>query len=264
MSRKEYNEFAKQTQREMRRTKRETVGFSSCRGISPLLSTIAVIGIILISSVIITSVITPVMKQGGDSQKYNEAKQKMSSLDTLVNELYYEAPGATRVVKMNVDEGKFMISGDENKLKYVLDARLFEPVTRFKEGNLIISSGPFVKAYEGDPDGNGIMDLVLENDDVLFAVRKYGNLTNYTYIDTSSLVSLVRNKKLNVDIRPRTAIYVNETNNIGNGYTMLTAQGSELTSAGIRLFMNATIDYEAIFTLNAGADFVQLSIRPLG
>jgi hypothetical protein len=234
----------------------------SKKGINPLVSSIAVIGIILISSIIVTSMISPVMKRGEENQIYNEAKQKMSSLNALINELYYEAPGAARIVKMDVEGGKFVVSGGENKLKYVLDARMLESVTRTKEGNVIISSGPFVKAYEGDPDGDGITDLVLENDDVLFAVRKY-QPSNGTYpgINTSSLISIIKNKKLNTDIRPKSAIYVNGTNDVGTGYTELTAQGNDLSSAGIRLFMNATIIYEAIFTLDAGADFVNLEIR---
>jgi fatty acid-binding protein DegV len=127
----------------------------------------------------------------------------------------------------------------------------------------VISTGPFVRAYEGNPDGDGSTDLVLENDNILFAVRKYGNSTNYTSVNTSSLIGMIRNKRLGVDIRPKTTIYVNDSSATGSGYTELTARGAELTSAGIRVVMDSTIDYEALFTLDAGADFVQLTIRVL-
>jgi hypothetical protein len=49
----------------------------------------------------------------------------------------------------------------------------------------------------------------------------------------------------------------------GTGYTSFMNRGSDLEQASIKLFMNSTIDYEAVFTLKAGHDFVEVEVHPL-
>ncbi|MBI5061180.1 MAG: hypothetical protein HZB67_02600 [Candidatus Aenigmarchaeota archaeon] len=231
------------------------------KGVNPLISSIVVVAIVVASTLVVTSIVTPVVKQGKEMQGFSEAKQEMTMLDSLANSLYYEAPGATRIVKMHVGDGKLVVSGEENRIKYVLDSES-EPM-KTKEGKLTIMSGPYVKAYEGDADGDGNTDLIIENEDILFAVRKYGNSTNYAGINVSELISTVKNKKLGISIKPKTTIYINETIQSGNGFTELTVKGNDLTSAGIRFLMSSTISYEAIFTLSAGADFVDLKFAAI-
>jgi hypothetical protein len=237
------------------------------KGVSATVTAVVAVTIVVASTVLVVNVITPVMEQGKTLQRFNEAKNLLSGVDAAISELMYEAPGAKRTLKLSAREGQFIVSGADDSLKFKFDPgiTLFEPGTRKKEGNLIITSGPGVKAYEQDVDGDGDTDLVLENAAVLFAINKSGNSTNRVLVNTTNFIRLMKNKVTGVNITPTSGIYIDEYDNssYGQGYTELTSKGEYLTSASIRLVMNssANIEYEALFTLGAGKDFIEMEVR---
>ncbi len=233
---------------------------------NPVIGAVVAIAIVVTSTAMVMSTISDVVKQGEDAGKFNRAKQLMSDVDMVVRELMYESTGAQRIVKLDAKDGQFIVSEKEDKIKYQLepDIRIYQPGTRFKEGNLVITSGPFLEAYEADINSDNITDLVVENDAMLFAIKKTGNSTNYAELNTSGMITLMRNKKLGIDIVPKSGILIDGTSDYGNGYTELIRTGDALLSSGIRVVMNSTYGYEAIFTAGAGSDFVELEVRHIG
>ena len=233
---------------------------------SSLLSATIAVSIVIASSLIVLNAISPTLEEGKMLQSFNNAKQVMGTIDTTMNELIFEATGSKRSIDLTIDQGELIVSGKEDSIKLRLkDMELIEPGTRVEEGRIVISSGPAINAYEADVDNDGNTDLVLENDAVLFAVKKYGSPSSPEFINTSGMISLMRNKDLGVDIVPKSGIFIDEKTNssYGYGYTELTQEGRDLPSSGIRLLMNseANITYEALFTLGAGNDFVELEIK---
>ena len=67
-----------------------------------------------------------------------------------------------------------------------------------------------------------------------------------------------------MNITPSSGITINnlENSRYGNGFTELT-QTTDADSKGIRAFVNSTsgLQYEALFTLQAAKDFVELQVK---
>ena len=225
-----------------------------------IITTVFVIAVVLASSIIVVSNIRPMIEEGQAHQSLNKAKQTMSELDAIINELIFEASGSRRSINFIAD-GMLVISGKEDRIKFRTDLlKLFEPGTKSKEGNLLIVSGPFIKAYEKDIDNDGSVDLILENDAILFAVKKFSN----EFINTSNMITIIENKLGGMNITPISKITIEEAeeSSYGNGSTELTEIGSYLVTSGIKLYLNTTsVKYEALFTLGAGQDYIKLEIR---
>lgn len=227
------------------------------------------IAVIISSSVIVINLITPMVEEGVFVNQLNKAKQLASVLDSVIKDLSIEAPGARRAVRIISDFGTFDVAGKEDRFKFRLASsqQAYEPGTVVREGNYIITAGPSMKAYEQDINNDGTADLVMENDAAVFAVRKTGSPSNWTAIDTASMISFIRNKRSNVNITPVSGIFIGDAFNTsyGNGYTELTRSGSVLQDSSVRIVVNSTggTRYEALFTMRSAQDFVELEIKNL-
>lgn len=230
---------------------------------NPIISGLIGFVIVLSSTLVVLNSINPVIQEGSDVAKFNNAKELMSSVDFTIREIMHESTGAKRSVNLNTKDGEFIVSeaSDSIKFEFSPDIKLYEKGTRFKEGNMLIISGPFMKAYEEDINSDGVTDLVLENDAVLFAIKKIGNETNPATVDTKGMITIIKNKQSGVESVPISGIYIDGSNEIGQGYTKLTEKGDGILSSSIKVVVNATVYYEAFFDMKTGSDFVELEVR---
>jgi len=245
--------------------------FALKKGISPLISSVMIIGVVIISTMLVLSQLLPILDKGKDSAIISEARQAMTSIDKAVQELLYEAPGASRVLDLKVTGGSMRASSKDDQITFYLDtkSKFTEPGSITKQGNLIEAYGPGIKAYESDANGDGETDLVLENDDVLFAIRKLNNFTNPGFVNTTNstkpLISFMKNKRLGVNMTPIFGIYINNFTNssFGQGYTELADRGERLPGGTIRLYVssNASITYEVFFRLLPGQDYIEAEAK---
>lgn len=232
-----------------------------------ILSSVLAVAIVIASSVIVVNLISPLIEEGTSVNQLNKAKQLATVLDSVIKELSVEAPGAKRTIRITADFGTFEVIGKEDRFKFRLGSQqqIYEPGTIIREGNYVISSGPSMKAYESDINGDGATDLVLENDAVIFSVKKLGNTSGWVSINTTNIIPLVGNKRSSVNITPISGIFIGDAVNTsaGTGFTELTRAGSTLQDSSIRVFMNSTagVQYEALFTLRSADDFVELEIK---
>lgn len=232
-----------------------------------MISVAIAVAIVVASTVMVLSVITPTLEQGKAYQSLNKAKQVASSVDAVVRELAYEAPGAKRNVKVQADFGSVEVSGREDKIIFRVDSQvpLFEAGTAVKEGNMLITSGPVMRAYDADVNGDSNVELALENDELLFSMKKIGTPVNWSAINTTTVIPFIKNKLAGVNVTPVAGLFINDLTNTsyGIGYTEITRYGNDIGSSSIRMFMNSTgeYQYEALFSLIAGQDFVTLEIK---
>lgn len=232
--------------------------------ISGAIAVIIVVG----STVLVLNTVNPFVEESKDYQTLNEAQRTLQLIDSVVSQLFVEAPGARRAVDLNIRDGKLIIAGDEDKIKIRLEKlNLFRPGLTQQSGKILITSGGTqMKAYESDIDGDGNTDYVLENGVMLFAVRKIGSKTSHASINTSTMIVMMLNKNLSLNVSyPRSGIFIDdkETSSYGNGYTEITQAGENLVSSSIYTFVNATaanITYGATFSMRAGQDFVELAV----
>lgn len=232
-----------------------------------ILSSVLAVAIVIASSVVVVNLISPLIEEGTSVNQLNKAKQLASVLDSVIKELSVEAPGAKRTIRVASDFGSFEVIGKEDRFKFRLASQqqIYEPGTIVREGNYIISSGPSMRAYESDVSGDGATDLVLENDAVIFSVRKLGNTSSWVSINTTNIIPLIGNKRSSINVTPISGIFIGDAVNTsaGTGFTELTRAGSTLQDSAIRVFVNSTsgIQYEALFTLRSAQDFAELEIK---
>ncbi|MBI4018098.1 MAG: hypothetical protein HY368_00645 [Candidatus Aenigmarchaeota archaeon] len=241
----------------------------SLKGLTITLEVIIAV-IIVTSAVIVLSAANSVLEEGKSAQRFNLARQLLTTADAVVREMSSEAPGSMRVLKLDsIEGGELVVSGKSDTIKYqlLLPRQIFQEGMRFKEGNLLILSGPHVEAYEADIDGDGSDDLVLENRAVLFAMRKNGTPGSPVAINTTKLIVQMREKRLPMNVtNPISLIAVNDLHNstYGTGWTEFTRNESFLPSNSIRVVMNTTeanISYIAEFTLTGAGDFVEMQVK---
>lgn len=243
-------------------------------GITPFVSSVLLVGIILVSTLIVMNSLNPMIAKGKETADLSNAKQSLSSVDRALQELLYEAPGAKRTVMMKVSEGRFVVYSKDDTIRYRLKTTypLMEAGSITKEGNMILTYGPGIRAYEADIDSDGNMDLIMENDAVLFAVRKLHNSSNMGFINTTSseqpLITALKNKRLGINMNAQFGIFINDLNDTsyGEGFTELIDMGEQLPGATIRLYLNATdnpegITYETFFRLLPGQDYVEIEVK---
>jgi hypothetical protein len=224
------------------------------------------VAIVVGSTIIVLNTLGPVVNEGKSSQAFTNAKNSLALVDRSIQQLMLESVGARRQIDLDTGDGTFIVSGTEEKIKIRLEGyKLLQPGTSVQEGNILIQSGGGVDAYERDVDGDGSMDLVLKNNILSFAVKKLGNSTNNVSINTTNIITQIFNNRTGTSIRPGSGIYINDIleSSYGSGYTALSRQGTNLGETSIILYMksDAGIDYEALFTLAPGYDFIEMEVK---
>jgi hypothetical protein len=230
-------------------------------------SAVVAVAIILGSTLLVVNIIMPTIEEGRDFQSYSESKKTLELIDATITQVFFEAPGSRRSIDLNVREGKFIVSGADDRIRIGLeDMELFTPGIRRQEGAVTVTSGAQVDSYENDVDGDGNTEIVIENDDVLLAIKKLGSPTNHVIVNTSSLIVLIQNKRTRTDIfYPKSTIYINDSiqSSFGIGYTELSDRSPNIASASIHFYVNATlanITYDGVFTGGPSQDFMEFHV----
>lgn len=142
------------------------------------ISAVVVVAIVVVSTVIVINTINPFVEDAQASQAFIEAKNVLASIDQVIQQLSVEAIGGRRQVDVDLREGRFIVAGDEDRLKIRLPGSIdVGPGRVAEEGNIKISGGGLLTAKEEDIDSDGNTDLVLRNTAMMFAVEKIGNST---------------------------------------------------------------------------------------
>ena len=230
-----------------------------------LIAGVLSVAIIIASTIIVVNTITPIIQQGQTLQSFNDAKQVLTDIDSAINEIMLEAPGSKRSLSFNLQKGRLIVAGAEDRIKLRIEnVDLLEAGVTVEESNILITGGASIDSYEQDVDTDGDTDLVLENAAVLFAAEKKGLSSSWTSINTTTIISRIKNVRTGVNITPVSGIFINDLDNssYGTGYSELAAP-TTADSRAIRIFVNASsgMQYEAIFTLQAAKDFVDLQVK---
>ncbi len=225
-----------------------------------VISAVIILAMIVVSSFVVLLSISDLMEQSGDYSSFNEAKQLMANLDGTVRSLLFQSSGASADFSMNLPAGEFFVDDIENRFFIRMDTDAVDPQTLVREGPLTIERGPFVSAYEEDVDNDGTQELVLENDAVLFAVAKIGNVSLPEDIDIGNMIKKIKVKHTGFESAPEARLFINSMNaTAGTGYSMLLSKGSRLSSSSIKVHVDSgNIVYDAFFTLNAANDYITL------
>lgn len=222
-----------------------------------LVSAVLVIGIVLASTFLVLSQMNNLIGEYSSQQEFNEAKHIMNSLDSSIRQVNFESVTSSR--KFNFDaKGRLQVIGALDEIIFYFGkAGFLDPSIRYTENNIVIEKGPFVSAYVTDIDKNGEDDLVLENERVLFSVKKLGDEENHTIVNTSNIITMIREKSKDTVFVPSTEIMINDAPIYGNGFTSLSKEGDYLLESSIIVY---TDNNRVEFTLKSGWDFIEMVV----
>jgi hypothetical protein len=214
------------------------------------------IGVVVL--VIVLEAGLPVLNSLQERNAFARIKNTVVALDRHIEDIASEGQGSQRVLPLDVIDGE--VRFENNKLRWKLEtkSKVVEPRTRFEQGNVVIAADVDVSASET----SGFH--ILENRYLLANFTRFGSESNWTDINTSSLLNYIKFKDNNVKTNGTFSFLINESSSSssGNGFTKLETIGEGLTSGILRAHINSTsFEYDIVFTLESKSDFLKVSIE---
>jgi len=232
------------------------------KGVSPLLSGVLYVAIFLVGIGVVTQIAMPAIDKMKDSAAIDQSKLVLTKIDKALKEVVEEGEGSTRVVDINIKKGKIKIDADTDEIYYVLETETgsLSPRSQIQIGNLILSSSASVNASE---DSNYI---VLENEHLKCNFSKNGGTEDsFQSINISQIINSVYMKDTGSTLDGNNITLKLETMDslgVGSGYVILKDSGSELGRGVVIAHVNNSwVDYDLYFTLESGADFLEIYLR---
>ncbi|MCK4550829.1 MAG: hypothetical protein KAT91_02655 [Candidatus Aenigmarchaeota archaeon] len=233
---------------------------NSRKAISPLIAGVMFIAIINIAIIIVTQTGMPAIEKMQDAAAIDQAKDMLSNLDKVIKEVAAEGKSSTRVVSLQIKKGALYVDNESDKIYYLIEteAEVISPRTKMTIGNLYFASNANVIVKD-----NGT-HFIMENEHEKIAFHKLGNTTSFVSINASTVMDYMYLKDTGTYLPASLSVIVDNDplQEAGNGYTMAEAIGTGLMRGRIIAHVNQSVsDYDIYFTLEGGADFLQVEVR---
>lgn len=226
---------------------------------------VSVIVLLVIAVIAISLVLTigrPIIDSTVKTTDIKGAEDDLRFIDDYIRTVAREGNNSVRIFKFSSPKAFQSIPG-ENAIQFSTDSRvaLVDYLTRSFSGNYVYISGANVNCQSKDGDGDGVVDLVAENDKIKTVFKK---ISTNSSIDTAQIIMQITDKSNNVTtFVGNSSIIIDEnpaTSN-GTGYTEISHSGVNLPLCQVHAFVNSTFAYDAYYKLYAGADFLIVEVR---
>ncbi|MCK4968618.1 MAG: hypothetical protein KAS12_06185, partial [Candidatus Aenigmarchaeota archaeon] len=202
----------------------------------------------------------PAIEKMQDVSAIDQAKDMLANLDKVIREVATEGKSSTRVVPIQLKKGELYVDNESDKIYYLIEteSQVVSPRTKVKVGNLYFASNANVEVQD-----NGT-HFIMINEHEKIAFKKLGNSSNFVSINASELMTYMYLKDTGTYLGANLSIVVDDdaTQEAGNGYTLAEATGTGLMRGRIIVHVNQSVsDYDIYFTLEGGADFMQVEVR---
>ena len=200
--------------------------------------------IIVVAITIVLSSIVPLVSKMKDRAVFQKVKNELNNLDALITEVASEGQGSQRTTPFEVQQGVLKVKSGNIFLELQSEAKLLEPRTSLRIGNLFLSSNADVNAtIVGEK-------IILNNSRINIEFNK--SATNI-----SQIVSKISMGAINLPNLPgglKFKLNDQEFPSI-TSLDLIPGQGNNLGRATLVAHTtNASVDVE--FTLEGGADFL--------
>ncbi len=230
------------------------------KAISPILSGVLFIAIVNIAVIIVTQTGMPAIEKMQDAAAIDQAKDTLTTLDKVIREVAAEGKSSTRVVPIQLKKGTLTVDNESDKIYYMIEteAEVISPRTKVNIGNLYFASNANVIVKD-----NGT-HFIMENEHEKIAFHKLGNTTSFVSINASTVMDYMYLKDTGTYLPASLSVIVDNDplQEAGNGYTRAETIGTGLMRGRIIAHVNQSVsDYDIYFTLEGGADFMQVEVR---
>lgn len=233
---------------------------------SLIVSVVMVFLIVIIALAIVLEFGKPIIDSATSSSEVRNAETTLKFLDSYIREVTREGNGSVRVYSF-VAQKDFLVIPGENAVEFKtdVDTSLFEYHTRSQKDNTFYIAGADVNCEESDGNGDGVMDLVIENSLIKAVFNKTARASPYNSIDTTTALLQVTEKTRSTTItfeNSSVQIDSNSTSAAGTGFSELMSTGKNKPFCTVHFFVNSTaVDYDLYYRLYAGADFLTVFVR---
>jgi hypothetical protein len=225
-----------------------------------LISAIVFIGFTISVIALVYRTGMPIVEKMQASAEVERIKSAFVDLDDRIQKVASEANGSRRTISFKIEPGDLVVDEQNDIVYWALDteAPIFSPRTASYYGSLAFGSNLDTKASEDVY--SGIPTFVLENEHIKVYVRMVGSPSSPQSYATSDLLVAVYQKDLNqwMDADLDVSINNDPLTSSGSGYTVLEKQGKALPYGRVSAYMNSSFDYYINFTLESGADFIEI------
>lgn len=226
-----------------------------------LISGVLFLAFLIFATSIVYWTITPTIEKIRCSVVVEKMKNAFVNLDETIQKVSSESEGSRRTINFNIDEGEFVIDGENDVIywKYECESPMVSPRTFQKIGNVIFGSNLDTKAYEDVCRGE--QAYVLENEHLKVCIKKVGTEEIYSRYNISEILLSIYQKDLN-QVMPLERLEItldnNETSSVGLGYTKLSKYGQHLPYGEVTAYIESDygINYRIKFILESGEDFL--------
>ncbi|MFA4820555.1 MAG: hypothetical protein WC613_06400 [Candidatus Aenigmatarchaeota archaeon] len=229
-----------------------------------LVSVAILLAIVIAAITLVLTIGRPTFDLAIKTSDIKGAEADLHFIDEYIRTVAREGRYAFRNYKFSSTKQFESIPG-ENAIQFLTDTPvpLIDFMTRSFSGNFVYIAGADVSCQQKDGDGDGVADLVAENDRLKAVFKKIASGT----IDTSQIIMQVTDKTNNVTTyvgNSSILIDENPATSVGTGYTEIGNTGLRLPLCQVHAFVNSTIDYDVYYKLYAGADFLVIEVRNIG
>lgn len=208
---------------------------------------------LLVTAIIMVLVLetgVPLLDRLKDKSTFVYSKDALLSVNQQIKQLASEGKGSQRVIPIDLPDGELKIANNKIMWQLRTEAPIIERGIAFKSGDVTIASNLDVSASQNSTNH------VLENDHIRLTFLRVGNASNYSAINTLTLMQNIEFQPSLDTLNPELTFAVNGVST-GNGYTYLEETGSDMESATfIALVNSSTVDFKLKITLNSDSNYV--------
>ncbi len=225
-----------------------------------MLSVAILLLIVLVAAGLVLTIGNPIIDMTLRTADIKDAEDDMHVIDNYIRTVAREGKDAVRVFKFSSPKSFESMPGEDAIQFSAESIQLFDYLTRSFSGNFVYVSGANVQCQEKDGNGDGVTDLVAENDKIKAVFKKVSSGAIYT----DSILQQIIEKTNNVNISVgNSSVVINEdaSTSSGEGYTEISQSGVNLPLCQVHAFINTTLDYDVYYKLYSGADFLAVEVR---
>ncbi len=227
---------------------------------SNLLSAAVLFLISIIAIALVLGMGIPIVNSAREATELKDAESDLHFIDTYVKTVAREGKDSVRIFKFTSPKQFESIPG-EDAIQYSMETQtnFIDYLTRSFSGSFAYISGSNVDCIEKDGDGDGITDLVAENDKIIAVFKKVSGT-----VDTGEVISQITRKFDNTTVYVGNSSIVidgDPSTSVGSGYTEISHHGYRLPLCQVHVSVDGNINYDVFYKLYAGADFFVTEIR---
>ncbi len=227
------------------------------KGVSPFLSAVLYVGIVLSALTIVVQMGTPIMQEMRDTNRIDLAKDELSSLDFYIREVASEGQGSVRTMKFEVPGGALKVDATNEKVQYELetDADVISPRVRKKIGNVYLRSNANV-----DVTANAT-HYIMKNDRINVTFRRIAQASPES-MTTEGIIDYFGYVEDGATLTGTINVYVDGTTatNTGLIWTEAYETGADLGFGKITANVDSAVDYNITYILESNADFLTIEV----